>query len=43
MEVWHFDKIEKYDPISNPYGGLFTEYVNKFMKMKLVKKLYAIS
>ena len=32
-EVWHFDKISQYDPISKT-GGLFTEYVNTFLKLK---------
>lgn len=32
-EVWHFDEISQYDPISK-CGGVFTEYVNTFLKMK---------
>ncbi len=32
-EIWHFDKISKYDPVSKA-GGLFTEYVNTFLKLK---------
>ena len=32
-EVWHFDHISQYDPEKNS-GGLFTEYVNTFLKMK---------
>jgi hypothetical protein len=36
FEVWHYEKLEQYDPVTNPDGGLFTGYVNTFMKMKLV-------
>ncbi|XP_053392045.1 uncharacterized protein LOC128554759 [Mercenaria mercenaria] len=32
-EVWHFDKLSQYDPITKT-GGLFKEYVNKFLKIK---------
>lgn len=32
-EVWHYDNIEKYDPDTKT-GGLFTEYINTFLKMK---------
>lgn len=32
-EVWHFDKLSQYDPITKT-GGLFTEYVNTFLKIK---------
>ncbi|CAG2256485.1 unnamed protein product [Mytilus edulis] len=32
-EVWHFDKVEQYDPQSKS-GGIFTEYINTFLKMK---------
>ena len=32
-EVWHFDNISQYDPESKS-GGIFTEYVNNFLKMK---------
>ena len=32
-EVWHFDKTEQYDPTTKT-GGLFTEYVNTFLRMK---------
>lgn len=32
-EVWHFDNVEKYDPKLKP-GGIFTEYINTFLKMK---------
>lgn len=32
-EVWHFDKISQYDPKTKT-GGLFTTYVNTFLKVK---------
>ena len=32
-EVWHFDKISMYDPVTRT-GGVFTEYVNTFLKLK---------
>jgi hypothetical protein len=32
-EVWHFDETEQYDPKTKT-GGLFTDYVNTFLKMK---------
>ena len=32
-EVWHFDQVSQYDPKSKT-GGLFTEYVNTFLKIK---------
>jgi hypothetical protein len=32
-EVWHFDETEQYDPKTKT-GGLFTNYVNTFLKMK---------
>ena len=32
-EVWHFKNISQYDPESKS-GGIFTEYVNTFLKMK---------
>lgn len=32
-EVWHFDEISQYDPV-NKEGGIFTEYVNTFLKIK---------
>ena len=32
-EVWHFDKTEQYDTTTKT-GGLFTEYVNTFLRMK---------
>jgi hypothetical protein len=31
--VWHFDETEQYDPKTKT-GGLFTDYVNTFLKMK---------
>jgi len=34
-EIWHYKTIEQYDPVSRE-GGLFTEYVNAFMKIKQV-------
>uniref|UniRef100_A0A915JNQ0 Uncharacterized protein n=1 Tax=Romanomermis culicivorax TaxID=13658 RepID=A0A915JNQ0_ROMCU len=34
-EVWHYDNVEQYHPIRNPDGGLFTQYINIFMKMVL--------
>uniref|UniRef100_A0A915IWV4 Uncharacterized protein n=1 Tax=Romanomermis culicivorax TaxID=13658 RepID=A0A915IWV4_ROMCU len=35
FEVWHYDKVEQYHPTKNPEGGLFTQYVNTFIKMEL--------
>lgn len=32
-EAWHFKETKKYDPESNE-NGLFTEYVNTFLKLK---------
>ena len=32
-EVWHFDDIAQYDP-KQKSGGLFTEYINMFLKLK---------
>jgi len=32
-EVLHYEQTEKYDPITKS-GGLFTSYINKFLKMK---------
>ena len=32
-EVWHFGEISKYEP-ETMTGGLFTEYVNTFLKIK---------
>ena len=33
FEVWHFHEISRFDPESKT-GGLFTEYVNTFLKIK---------
>jgi len=33
-EVWHYDKLEQYDMATNPKGGLFTPYIDKFMRQK---------
>ena len=33
-EVWHFPESSQYDPASRS-GGLFTEYIDKFFKLKL--------
>lgn len=35
FEVWHYEKVDQYDPVTKT-GGLFTEYINKFMKLKQV-------
>ncbi|XP_053405164.1 uncharacterized protein LOC128558905 [Mercenaria mercenaria] len=35
-EVWHFENISQYDPVAKE-GGLFTEYVNTFLKVKQEK------
>ncbi|CAC5422865.1 unnamed protein product [Mytilus coruscus] len=32
-EVWHFDNVEQYD-MNSKEGGIFTEYINMFLKMK---------
>lgn len=32
-EVWHFDQISQYNPDTKT-GGLFTKYVNTFLKLK---------
>ena len=32
-EVWHFNNISQYDPQTQS-GGIFTEYVNTFLKIK---------
>lgn len=32
-EVWHFDQISRYDPVTKQ-GGIFTDYVNTFLKIK---------
>ena len=33
-EVWHYEKRDKHDGI-DPNSGLFTQYINKFLKMKI--------
>ena len=33
LEVWHFDEISRYN-LESMGGGLFTEYVNTFFKIK---------
>ena len=33
FEEWHFDQVSRYDPLTKT-GGLFTEYVNTFLKIK---------
>ena len=33
-EVWHFDEWMEYDG-KDPASGLFTEYINKFLQLKL--------
>ena len=32
-EIWHFSEISQYDP-STKTGGIFTQYVNTFLKVK---------
>lgn len=32
--MWHYAEFEQYDPISNPDGGLFTAYINEFLRIK---------
>jgi hypothetical protein len=32
-EIWHFEQVSQYDP-QTKQGGLFTEYVNTFLKLK---------
>ena len=32
-EVWHFSQVEQYDPTTKT-GGLFTNYINTFLKLK---------
>lgn len=32
--MWHFEESEQYDPETNPDGGLFTAYINEFLKLK---------
>ena len=33
-EVWQYDTVTKYDPITGD-GGLFAQYMNTFMKIKM--------
>jgi hypothetical protein len=33
FSIWHYDEKETYDPDLKK-GGLFTGYINKFLKMK---------
>uniref|UniRef100_A0A915KAI4 Uncharacterized protein n=1 Tax=Romanomermis culicivorax TaxID=13658 RepID=A0A915KAI4_ROMCU len=40
FEVWHYNNIEQYHPTKNPDDGLFPQYVNTFMKMKLESEGY---
>uniref|UniRef100_A0A915HP07 Uncharacterized protein n=1 Tax=Romanomermis culicivorax TaxID=13658 RepID=A0A915HP07_ROMCU len=37
FEAWHYNAVNRYEWISNLYGGLFTSYVNTFIKMKMVE------
>ena len=37
-EIWHFNHISQYDP-NTKTGGLFTEYVNTFLKLKQEARL----
>ena len=39
-EVWQYDTITKYDP-STSDGGLFAQYLNSFMKIKMEASGYA--
>ena len=32
--MWHYEEYEQCDPISNPTGGLFTSYINDFLRIK---------
>src|SRR5438045_4212500 len=34
MQVWHFDEYAQYDSVSNPDDGLFTAYINDFLRIK---------
>lgn len=38
--VWHYEQSTQYNKEVNPDGGLFTDYVNTFMKIKLVSIFY---
>ena len=33
QEVWHFEEVEQYNPETKE-GGLFTQYINTFLKLK---------
>uniref|UniRef100_A0A915IYK6 Uncharacterized protein n=1 Tax=Romanomermis culicivorax TaxID=13658 RepID=A0A915IYK6_ROMCU len=35
FEVWHYDNVEQYHLTENHDSGLFPQYVNTFMKLKL--------
>ena len=41
FEVWHWDKVEKYDEKTKS-GGIFTGYVNTFLKIKQEASGYPI-
>ena len=34
FEVWHWDQWSQYDPVAKQ-GGLFTGYINQYLKMKM--------
>ena len=38
-EVWQYDTITKYDPCTGD-GGLFAQYMNTFMKIKMEASWY---
>uniref|UniRef100_A0A915HGE1 Uncharacterized protein n=1 Tax=Romanomermis culicivorax TaxID=13658 RepID=A0A915HGE1_ROMCU len=38
FEIWYYNNVEQYHPTKNPDSGLFTQYFNTFMKMKLLLK-----
>ena len=38
-EVWHWSKVEQYDP-KRKAGGLFTDYVNTFLKVSTTKQYF---
>ena len=38
-EVWQYDTVSKYDQITDD-GGLFTQYMNTFMKIKIEASRY---
>ena len=39
-EVWQYDTVTKYDP-STGDGGLFAQYMNTFMKIKMEASVYS--